>query len=51
MNELLQRINDNDAYCWKCRSALSREELMVVDEGETTIAELCFQCYEETMMN
>ncbi len=51
MEDILQRIKETEAYCWKCRTPLSREDLMVVDEGETTIAELCYSCYEETMMN
>ncbi|MBA2175512.1 hypothetical protein H0266_11465 [Halobacillus locisalis] len=51
MNEMLQRINCTDAFCWHCRKGVSREELMIIEEIGTTIAELCYACYEETMMN
>ncbi|MCA0971511.1 hypothetical protein LCM20_12970 [Halobacillus litoralis] len=51
MNDLLQQINEKEAYCWKCRASLSSDEVMVLEESDTRIAELCYDCYEEMMRN
>lgn len=33
-------------YCWQCKDDVDREEVVILKDGDTIYAELCYHCYE-----